>query len=571
VNPQQHRPTKLAAHLYLLVGIGVLIVTSQPQVSTTLRYAIGIAVELGLVSLMLIFARLEHLSVGEMLRLRPPEPRTIWLALAAVPGLWIAGVTLNLLSALVLGYTTSVSPAQYPADGWQAALLTVTTVLVAPICEELMFRGYIQRAHEVPRPWLGILVGGVLFAVYHLRFQGFFGLVPVALALGFIAWRTGSIVPAMAVHAGFNAIATLLLIGTSFLPARGVGAIGGMLLCLGALTTPLSVLALWLLWRTPEPDTIAAGDTVPPHGAVRWGWAIPALVLVGVFGYAAISEVVLNRYPERILNNHLALSTGSTWTGTTTWRYSIQDRLGRERGEAVCTRTAWRSPAEVTFTCEAGHMGFDLPGELPGPFGDLDWKPMQWPGGLAELLGGALASEPTTWSLIARWSQPDLQLSSLLLHEVRGEENYHLAYPQPVSAAFVGDCTEGTGTVKAWSASIAPSDYLLASREWAWRMSGLPFQIPYGAHPTFVYADQSSQSLTTSSFLHVVGGEPVWTPAGNYVTWRVNLTWDDGSGSERMESAWFDTEEPHTLIRYDDGSVSYVLTDTQTERQQTIE
>ncbi len=38
-----------------------------------------------------------------------------------------------------------------------------------------------------------------------------------------------------------------------------------------------------------------------------------------------------------------------------------------------------------------------------------------------------------------------------------------------------------------------------------------------------------------------------------------------------MESAWFDTEEPHTLIRYDDGSVSYVLTDTQTEGQQTIE
>ncbi len=58
-----------------------------------------------------------------------------------------------------------------------------------------------------------------------LTFPGFFGLVPVALALGFIAWRTGSIVPAMAVH-GFNAIATLLLIGTSFLPARGVAPSG---------------------------------------------------------------------------------------------------------------------------------------------------------------------------------------------------------------------------------------------------------------------------------------------------------------------------------------------------------
>ncbi len=113
VNPQQHRPTKLAAHLYLLVGIGVPHRYEPTSGEYTAPLAIGIAVELGLVSLMLIFAQLEHLSVGEVLRLRPPEPRTIWLALAAVPGLWIAGVTLNLLSALVLGYTTSVSPAQY--------------------------------------------------------------------------------------------------------------------------------------------------------------------------------------------------------------------------------------------------------------------------------------------------------------------------------------------------------------------------------------------------------------------------------------------------------------------------
>lgn len=570
MTPQQRHPTRLAAHLYLLVGIGVLVVTSRPQVSTPLRYTIGIAVELGLVVLMLIFARIERLSVSATLRLRRPEPRTIWLALAAVPGLWIAGVALNLLSSLVLGYTTSVSPAQYPADGWQAILLTVTTVLIAPVCEELMFRGYIQQAHEAPRPWLGILVGGVLFSAYHLRFQGFLGLVPVALALGFIAWRTGAIIPAIVVHAGFNAIATLLLVSTSFLPARAVGAIGGMLLCLGALATPLSVLALWLLWRSSELDETVTSNTVPPHSAARWGWVIPALVLVGVFAYAGISEVVLNRYPEKILNNRLTLSTSSSWMGTTTWHYSIQDRLGREHGKAVCTRTE-HSRVEVVFNCEVNHSGFNLPGELPGPLGDLDWEPTQGPGGLAELLNGALVSEPTTWSMTARWSQPDLQLGSISLHEVRGDETYHLVYPQPRSAAIADDDAEGRETIKASSASSASSDYRLASREWAWRMGGLPFQLPYGARPTLVYAEQSGELVTASAFLHIVGGEPVWTPAGNYVTWRVNLTWDDRSGHQLTESAWFDTAEPHTLIRYDDGSVSYLLSDIQAEGHQTIE
>ena len=127
MNSQQpRRPTRLAANLYLVLGISVLIVSASPKVSTPQRYAIGIAVEVGLVALMLVFARLERLPIGETLRLRRPETRVLLLALATVPGLWIAGVTLNLLSSLVLGYTTSVAPAQYPADAWQALLLAVT-------------------------------------------------------------------------------------------------------------------------------------------------------------------------------------------------------------------------------------------------------------------------------------------------------------------------------------------------------------------------------------------------------------------------------------------------------------
>ncbi len=567
MNSQQpRRPTRLAANVYLVLGISVLIVSASPKVSTPQRYAIGIAVEVGLVALMLVFARLERLPIGETLRLRRPETRVLLLALATVPGLWIAGVTLNLLSSLVLGYTTSVAPAQYPADAWQALLLAVTTVFVAPACEELMFRGYIQRAYEAPRPWLGAVVGGVLFAAYHLRFQGFLGLVPVSLALGLIAWRTGSIVPAMVVHAGFNAIATLLLVSASFLSTRGVGTVGAMLLCAAALAAPVSVLALWMLWRASEPDE-ALDRTSSRHSVIlRWGWIVPALVLVGVFSYAGMSEVVLNRHPERVLDNRLVLSTAPTWLGTETWRYSIRDRLGREHGEAICTRTGARSPAEVVLTCEAHHTGFDLVEELPRPFRDLDFQPKQLPSGLTDLLSSARAAEPTTWSLTARWSQPDLHLSDLSLHEIQGTQEYQLVHAEPLPAP-AGEETFGT---EAPLSSSGSSGYHLALREWAWRSSGLAFELPYGTHVAMVVWNQNGESGVTSAFLHVRGGEPVWTPAGNYVTWRVDLTWGDESGRVRKESAWYCTEPPHTLVRYDDGSVSYVLAKIQVDGPQPV-
>jgi hypothetical protein len=49
----------------------------------------------------------------------------------------------------------------------------------------------------------------------------------------------------------------------------------------------------------------------------------------------------------------------------------------------------------------------------------------------------------------------------------------------------------------------------------------------------------------------VQGGEPIATPAGNYLAWRVEVG---------EQTAWYDVEPPHTLLRYDDGQSIYLLT-----------
>ena len=53
---------------------------------------------------------------------------------------------------------------------------------------------------------------------------------------------------------------------------------------------------------------------------------------------------------------------------------------------------------------------------------------------------------------------------------------------------------------------------------------------------------------------HVVvyGAEPVKTPAGTFIAWRVRVG-DD-------LTAWYDVEHPHTLVALDNGMETWVLT-----------
>lgn len=95
----------------------------------------------------------------------------------------------------------------------------VFVCVVAPICEELFFRGFIFGAlRRIRLPvggrdlgtWLAALITGVLFGLVHAGSASSQYLVPLGL-LGFVLcllrWRTGSLYPCMALHSLNNAVA----------------------------------------------------------------------------------------------------------------------------------------------------------------------------------------------------------------------------------------------------------------------------------------------------------------------------------------------------------------------------
>lgn len=91
------------------------------------------------------------------------------------------------------------------ADGGFLVLLVVLIVLGAPVVEEIVYRGLLQR------PLLGrlrapaaLVITAAVFALIHFRPVEYPGLFAAGLVFGLCAWRTGRLGMAIAAHVGFN-------------------------------------------------------------------------------------------------------------------------------------------------------------------------------------------------------------------------------------------------------------------------------------------------------------------------------------------------------------------------------
>lgn len=87
----------------------------------------------------------------------------------------------------------------------------VALVAVVPgVIEEVMFRGYVQsRLIERWHPVAAIGASALLFSVAHLDLVHAIGVLPLGLWLGAVAWRAGSVWPAIICHIVNNVVSVL--------------------------------------------------------------------------------------------------------------------------------------------------------------------------------------------------------------------------------------------------------------------------------------------------------------------------------------------------------------------------
>lgn len=158
-----------------------------------------------------------------------------WMAIAYA-GYWVLAIT---WAALLDISEQDSLPDSLGVDESTAALVAVCVLVtvVAPIAEEVFFRGYFFGALRNWRgPWPAALITGVVFGGIHLGSAEPEFLVPLAVLgamLCIVRWRTGSLLPCIALHAINNALA--------FSVAESWTAGQGLLLVIGA--TSVSLLA----------------------------------------------------------------------------------------------------------------------------------------------------------------------------------------------------------------------------------------------------------------------------------------------------------------------------------------
>jgi len=94
------------------------------------------------------------------------------------------------------------------------AALVVLWLFAAPICEETIFRGLIQGwlLRRGIAPWMAIMGTALLFAAGHLDPSNLENYFLSGLILGYLAYRTRSLLPGMVWHALFNLLALFALL-----------------------------------------------------------------------------------------------------------------------------------------------------------------------------------------------------------------------------------------------------------------------------------------------------------------------------------------------------------------------
>ena len=93
-------------------------------------------------------------------------------------------------------------------------LAVIYTVFLAPVCEELVFRGLMISSLEgATKKWVAVIISAVLFSVVHLPSLIALGYTfLLGLVLGFVYVRTKSLIPCILLHMAFNASNYLLFI-----------------------------------------------------------------------------------------------------------------------------------------------------------------------------------------------------------------------------------------------------------------------------------------------------------------------------------------------------------------------
>ncbi len=304
---QPPQPVRKSALLFFAVAL--LLYALPGQIAQASSVVLGLAWSEVFAFLLpaAIFAAGSNLRPAAFLLLarRPTVAQVLLGFLCGVASFLVAGA-LMALSALLLprGWLEAFDLTRlFQGPPIKRASLGVLASTLAPFCEEAAFRGYVQSALLSRfRPRAAIVASAFLFATMHLDPVRFVAVFALGLLFGWLAWRSGSLWPAVAAHAANNGIAAALTAsGMAELASEPVDP-KAALFTLVVSSVPLLLLASAYRSATPAPPPVESAivrrdpsdgsatfraSRIPPHLAAAAAIGGVLLVLIGALGRGA--------------------------------------------------------------------------------------------------------------------------------------------------------------------------------------------------------------------------------------------------------------------------------------------
>jgi membrane protease YdiL (CAAX protease family) len=174
------------------------------SIATVIQYSIVLGIAL-------LLARNSY----ELLALRRPSSwgRAVGISILII-------IALIVLSAALSPFTNPEEEQGLIPEHWdssriaQFALFAIVVTLVAPVVEELMFRGVGYGLLEPLGRWLAIIVVGVAFGLVHGLIEGLAVITAFGIGLTYLRSRTNSVYPCILLHSFFNGAALALGVST---------------------------------------------------------------------------------------------------------------------------------------------------------------------------------------------------------------------------------------------------------------------------------------------------------------------------------------------------------------------
>ena len=216
----------LASFVVILIASQILAATGSlsqtvPENIDTRTMVVSVLIWWGLIlGPILLSLRFRGFKLGSVFGVdRMPVGRSVLLGVSLLVSALPMVFAVDYLASVLLKVNPSTDAQEVirifekSSTGAQRIPIILLAVVIAPVAEELAFRGYL---YGVIKRYFGavpaLVLSGILFALIHLNLPSFFPLLVLASVFALAYELSGSLLVPMTMHALFNALSLILVL-----------------------------------------------------------------------------------------------------------------------------------------------------------------------------------------------------------------------------------------------------------------------------------------------------------------------------------------------------------------------